>query len=132
MTGAAQAVQAALVSALEGHAPLAAEIGGVFDGPPARAVFPYVAIGAGASGDWSHKTGRGREHRLALTIWDDGDSPSRLHRLMAEAEHAIEAIDRDIGGHRIASLLFLRSRVVRDADGPWAGIIEYRARTLED
>lgn len=132
MTGAAQAVQAALVTALAGHPPLADEVSGVFDGPPARSPFPYVAIGGGASGDWSHKTGRGREHRLAVTLWDDGDGPARLHRLMAAAEDAIEAIDPDLDGHRIVSIAFLRSRVLRDADGPWAGIVEYRVRTLQD
>ena len=51
---------------------------------------------------------------------------------MAEVEEAIETIGPDIDGHRVASLIFLRSRVVRDPDGPWAGIIEYRARTLEN
>jgi hypothetical protein len=132
MSGAAEVVQAALVSALADHAGLASAVTGIFDGPPAQADFPYVAIGAGVTGDWSHKTGRGREHRLAVTIWDDGESPARLHRLMAEAEEAIEAIDPAIEGHRVVSLIFLRSRVIRDADGPWAGIVEYRARTLEN
>lgn len=128
---AAEAVQAALVAALQGHAALANLVSGVFDGPPARAAYPYVAIGEGATLDWSHKSGRGREHRLAITIWDDGESASGLHGLMGEAETAIEAMARDLAGHRIVSLVFLRSRILRDADGPWAGLIEYRARTLE-
>jgi hypothetical protein len=68
MTGAAEAMQAALVSALAGHPPLAEIVGGIFDGPPAQPDYPYVAIGAGATADWSHKTGRGREHRIAVTI----------------------------------------------------------------
>lgn len=129
---AAQAVQAGLVAALNGHAPLASMISGVFDGPPARAAYPYVAIGDGVTADWSHKNGRGREHRLAITIWDDGASAARLHGLMAEAETAIEGMSRELDGHRVISLVFLRSRMARDADGPWAGLIEYRARTLED
>jgi hypothetical protein len=41
-------------------------------------------------------------------------------------------MDSELDGHRITSVAFLRSRVVRDADGPWAGIVEYRVRTLED
>jgi hypothetical protein len=131
MSGAGEAVQAGLVAALEGHAPLATMVSGVFDGPPARAAYPYVAIGEAVNGDWSHKTARGREHRLAITIWDDGASAARMHGLMAEAETAIEAMARDLDGHRVASLVFLRSRIVRSATGPWAGLIEYRARTLE-
>lgn len=126
-----EAVQAALVAALQGHAALANVVSGVFDGPPARAAYPYVAIGEGATADWSHKSGRGREHRLAITIWDDGVSAAWLHGLMAEAETAIEGMARDLDGHRLVSLVFLRSRIMRDADGPWAGLIEYRARTLE-
>ena len=131
MTGATEAMQAALIAAIAGHAPLAEMVSGVFDGPPVQADFPYVAIGAGVTTDWSHKTNRGREHRIAVTIWDDGERPARLHRLMAEAEEAVEGIDTVLDGHRIVSLIFLRSRVIRDADGPWAGIIEYRARTLQ-
>ena len=129
---ASEAVQAALVAALNGHAALATAVSGVFDGPPARAAYPYVAIGESLTADWSHKSGRGREHRLAITIWDDGESAARLHGLMAEAETAIETMARDLDGHRVVSLVFLRSRILRDADGPWAGLIEYRARTLED
>jgi hypothetical protein len=126
---AVQAVQAALVAALTGHAGLAGV--GIFDGPPARAAFPYVAIGESVTGDWSHKTGKGREQRLAITIWDDGQSAARLHGLMAEAECAIEGMARELDGHRLVSLVFLRSRIIRDAGGPWAGLIEFRARTLE-
>lgn len=129
MSGAAEVVQAALVAAL--RTGLGTEVSGVFDGPPARAAYPYVAIGDAVSSDWSHKSGRGREHRLAVTIWDDGISPARVHGLMAMAEDAIEGMARELDGHRVVSLLFLRSRIVRDADGPWAGLIEYRARSLE-
>ena len=132
MSGAAEAFQAALIAALAAHAPLAGEVGGIFDGPPPHPAFPYVAMGAGATGDWSTKDRRGREHRIAVTIWDDGDSPARLHRLIAAAEDAIEGMSPALDGHRIASIAFQRSRVLRDADGPWAGIVEYRVRTLED
>ncbi len=132
MSGAAEAVQDALIAALAGHAPLADEVSGIVDGPPPRAPYPYVAIGGGATGDWSTKTSRGREHRLAVTLWDDGDTPARVQRLAAAVEDAIEGIARVLDGHRIASVLFLRSRVLRDAEGPWAGIVEYRLRTLED
>ena len=130
MSGAGAAVQAALIATLAGDATIAAAVSGVHDGPPARAAFPYVAIDGGTTSDWSVKDASGREHRVAITIWDDGASPARLHGLMAAAEAAIEAMDRDLPGHRVASILFLRGRIVRAADGPWAGMIEYRVRTL--
>ena len=125
-------LQAAIIAALTGHARLADVVSGIFDGPPARAAFPYVGIGGGAAIDWSHKTGRGREHRIVLSVWDDGASAARVHTLMAEAETAIEAMPAEIDGGRIVSLAFVRSRVVRDGDGPWAGIVEYRARVTRD
>jgi hypothetical protein len=131
MSGAVEAVQAALVAALQGHAPVSDVVSGIHDGPPVRAAWPYVVIAEGATVDWSHKSGRGREHRIGLTLWDDGASPARLYRLMAEAEVAIEGIGAVLDGHRLVSLAFLRSRVARDPDGPWAGIVEYRARTLK-
>lgn len=131
MSGAAEAMQAALVAALQGHAPVASVVSGIFDGPPVRAAWPYVVIDDGSTSDWSHKSGRGREHRIGIIIWDDGDAPSRLHGLMTEAEAAIEAMPGDLGGHRLVSLTFLRSRVVRDPEGPWGGFVQYLARTLE-
>lgn len=126
MSTAAITVQRALMAALQGLAVTA-----IYDGPPPDAAYPYAAISDGSTSDWSHKTGRGREHRLSIAIWDDGAVPARLHGLLADAEDAIEAMPRDIDGQRIASLVFLRSRVVRDPAGPWAGRLDYRVRTLE-
>ena len=131
MSGAAIAFQTALVAALAAHPPLADALAGIFDGPPPRSPYPYLAIGPIAASDWSHKSGRGRELRLTLSLWDDGATPARLHGLLAEAERAIDALPRDLGGHDLVSLAFLGSRVLRDPAGPWAGILDYRARTLE-
>ncbi|MFS0737176.1 DUF3168 domain-containing protein [Sphingomonas sp. 1P06PA] len=102
---------------------------GVFDGPPPGARYPYLAIAETAAAGWGAKGLPGRELRLAVTAWDDA-GPARLHALMAAAERGIEAIAREGAGWRIASLAFLRSRVVRDADGPWAGLVEYRVRVV--
>ena len=131
MSGAAVAVQAALVAALRGHAPLAGAVSGVFLGPPVRAAFPYVAIGGAASGDWSHKTGSGREHRLAVSLWDD--DAGRAILLTGEMEAAIEGMARVLDGHSVVSLVLVRTRMLRErGDGPWAGIAEYRVRTLAE
>lgn len=128
---AAREVQAALIAVLGAADGIAGIVSGLFDGPPARAAYPYLTIGEGLAFDWSHKTGRGREHRLAITLWDEAGNAARLHALIGAAEAAIERLPRDLPGHRIASLVFLRSRVARTAGGPWAGLIEYRVRTLE-
>lgn len=130
MSTAAEALQRALVATLRA-APFAAQLTGIYDGPPAAAVCPFVAISDGSTLDWSTKDRRGREHRLSIAIWDAGDGPARLHDLLGQAQDAIEAMPRALPGHDIASLVFLRARVVRDPDGPWAGRLDYRVRTLE-
>ncbi len=125
------AIQAALASALRGHAPLASQVSGIHYGPPPRATYPYVAIGGAASSDWSHKTARGREVRIGASVWDD--DADRAVALADVLETAIETMPRMVGGHRIVSLVHLRTRMLRErGDGPWAGIVAYRARTMEE
>lgn len=116
------ALQAALAGALQ-----ALEVTGVFDGPPARAPFPYVLLDAGAESDWSHKSGAGREVLVAVTVWDD--QPARLHGL-ADAVEAAVAGAEVVEGWELASLQLIRRRTVRDVAGPWATAIDFRARML--
>ena len=130
MSDAVFAVQTAAVAALQAHPVLSAELTGIYDGPPPRAGFPYISVAEGLVSDWSTKTATGREIRLALTVWDDGEEASRLHILMGHAEDAVAAMARDLPGWRVASNVFLRSLVVRDAAGPWAGLVEFRVRVL--
>jgi Protein of unknown function (DUF3168) len=130
MSDAMQILQAAAVSVLEAHPVLATELAGIYDGPPPRATFPYVSIADAITSDWSTKTELGREIRLALTVWDNNEEASRLSSLITHVEDAIAAMPRDLPGWRIASLVFLRSMVLRDAAGPWAGLVEYRVRML--
>lgn len=130
MSDAVQAVQAAAVAALSAHPVLAAQLTGIYDGPPPRAAFPYVAVTDGVTSDWSTKTQKGREIRLAFTVWDDGEAATRLADLMGHVDDALLAIPRDLSGWRIATVVFLRSMIVRDPAGPWAGLVEHRVRLL--
>ncbi|MVZ97785.1 DUF3168 domain-containing protein [Sphingorhabdus sp. IMCC26285] len=130
MTDALITLQAAFVAALEAHPVLAAELSGVYDGPPPRAVFPYVAIGDALVSDWSTKTATGREIRLPLILWDEGENAEQMADLMAHLEDAIAALPRQMPGWHLANITFLRSMVVRDAAGPWAGLVEHRLRLL--
>ncbi len=130
MNDAVGAVQTAAITALQAHPVLTQSLSGVFDGPPVRAVYPYIAVTDGPSSDWSTKTELGREIRLALTVWDDGEEPARLHNLMGHVEEAIAAMARDLPGWRVASNVFLRSFVARDPAGPWAGLVEHRIRIM--
>lgn len=124
-------LQGALVAALGGHAPLGV-LTGVFDAPPVRAALPYAVVSEAVLGDWGTKDMAGREARVAVLLHDGGERPARLRLLAGEVEAAVEAMPRDLGdGWRIASLTFVRSRIVPDGAGRWIASSEYRVRMLE-
>lgn len=124
-------LQKAVVAHLSADLALA-ELTGVYDGPPSRAAFPYAAIGDGLVSDWSTKTEAGREIRFAVTLWDDGEAPARLHRLTGAVEAAMGTLPRALDHSRIISLVFTRTLIARDPTGPWAGLVEHRIRILQD
>ncbi len=117
------ALQTALTGALGGEARLT----GIYDGPPARAAFPYAVIDAGNESDWSHKNGEGREVLVALTVWDE--EPVRLAEL-ADAVERLAAGVNATDGWQLVSMRLLRRRTVRDVAGPWAAVVDFRARML--
>jgi hypothetical protein len=117
------ALQSAVAAALNQLGALT----GVFDGPPARAAYPYVALDATTETDWSHKSGGGREVMVAITIWDD--QPVRLHSLADLVEAAVEA-PGPVAGWQLVTMRLLRRRIVRDVAGPWAAAVDFRARML--
>lgn len=105
------------------------ELTGVFDGPPARAAYPYVALDATTETDWGHKSGDGREVMLAITLWDD--QPVRLHGIADAVEATLQALPV-IDGWQLVTMRLVRRRVIRDVAGPWAAAIDFRARMLAD
>lgn len=117
------ALQEAVASALVGEPQLT----GVYDGPPARASFPYVVLDGGTETDWSHKSGRGREVLLAITLWDE--QPARLHQLADLVEASVSAVAA-AEDWQLVNIIFLRRRIHRDVAGPWAAAIDFRARLL--
>ena len=117
------ALQAELAATIAGVGGLT----GVFDGPPARAAFPYSAIDCSVETDWSHKSGSGREVMVAVTVWDD--QPARLQALADSIEERVLATS--VGGDwQLVNLRLVRRRTVRDVAGPWATAIDFRARLL--
>lgn len=117
------ALQSAIAAILGGIA----ELTGVFDGPPARAAYPYVALDATTTSDWSHKSGEGREVLVAITLWDD--QPARLHDLADQIESALARLAL-VDGWQLVTMRLVRRRVVRDVAGPWAAAVDFRARML--
>lgn len=125
--GAAEILCAALIAAL-------AEVNGLngaYDGPPLQAALPYATVEAGPESDWSHKSGAGREVRLGVTVCDGGERPTRLRALARAAETAIEGVSGALDGWQLVTLVFLRSRVLREPGAGWAAAIDYRARMLK-
>ena len=118
-------LQSAIASALGGVGGLT----GVFDGPPARAAYPYVALDATTETDWSHKSGEGREVLVAITVWDD--QPVRLHGLADAVEAAVSTLGA-VAGWQLVTMRLVRRRVVRDVAGPWAAAVDFRARMLAE
>lgn len=119
------ALQAALAQSLAS----VGELTGVFDGPPARAAFPYAAIDASLETDWGHKTGQGREVLAAVTVWDD--QPARLQQLADLVEQKVLAVSLE-GEWQLVTLRLVRRRTLRDVAGPWATAIDFRARLLAE
>jgi hypothetical protein len=129
MSGAGASLQAAAIEALA-----ALELGGVYPGPPLQAAFPYAVVECGAEADWSHKSGSGRELRLAVTLRDAGERPERAQAFADVAEATIEA-GLEVEGWRLVTLALLRSRTVAEGRGGrmgWAVTIDYRARMLAE
>jgi hypothetical protein len=129
MSGAGTRLQSAAIEALA-----ALELGGVYPGPPLQAAFPYAMVECGAESDWGHKSGRGRELRLAVILRDSGERPDRAEAFADVAEAAIEA-GLDVEGWRLVTLALVRRRIVADGRGgkaSWAVTIDYRARMLAE
>lgn len=118
----------------------------VYDAAPAQAALPFATIEVGPQTDWGHKSGAGREVRLAVTIWDKGATADRLGGLTAAVEERLA----DLGGDvvtpgappqeewRLVTMRLTRSRTVNDprGSGPsgpgpaWVSVVEFRARML--
>ena len=116
-------LQSAIAGALAG----VQDLTGVFDGPPARAAYPYAAIDATTESDWSHKSGEGREVLVAITLWDD--QPVRLHDLADQVEANLQSLGVT-DGWQVVTMRLMRRRVVRDVAGPWGAAVDFRARML--
>ena len=124
----AEAIRAALTA----HAPLADGLAGVFDAPPVRAATPYAVIGEAQLADWGTKDMAGREARVVVSLFDAGESPARLRRLVGEVEAAMAGMPRAIGGGwELASRMLLRGRIERKGEGRWIATSEWRLRMLK-
>lgn len=124
------AVRGAVVEALRGDALLMAGLNGLFDGAPGRATAPYGVVGECVALDWGAKDVDGRELVLTVSLFDVGESPSRLAGLLGRVDPAVRAVEL-AEGWRVVSARLVRSRVARTSarDG-WQALVDYRLRVV--
>jgi len=103
----------------------------LYDAVPVEAAAPYVTLGPDVVTDWSAKTDIGHEHRVQLTVWDNGPGSSAAKRLLPGVESAVRSLAGRVDGHRIANVCFLRAYTTKAADGWTQGIAEFRIRTQQ-
>lgn len=123
---------AALLAVLRGDAVLAATVNGVFETGGVEtggvAALPFAELGELIAVDWGTKSAAGRELRVGVMLRDAGEAGVRV--LAEAAGAAIERLPRDLSGWRVASVVFVRSRVARAAAGKWSALVEYRVRMM--
>lgn len=110
---------------------LSTTLNDVAEEAPSRASMPWLGIAASASTDWSTKTQRGREVRVALELQTRGDGAAETSAIAAQIEERIESLPRQHSGLSIANTTFLRARAEQRPRNTRAVLIEYRFRILE-
>lgn len=120
-----------LVDWLAGDPVLSTALDDVTEEAPSRASLPWLGIAASASTDWSTKTARGREVRIALELQTRGDEAAETAALVAQIEERIETLPRSLPGLSLASTTFLRARAEQRPRNTRAVLLEYRFRILE-
>ena len=120
------AFRAALVAWLRADPLLTDMLNSIEEDGPVAASPPRLALVASAAADWSTKTGRGREIRLALELVGRSDDPAQTAALALRVEQRIATLAPQQAGYRIVVTQFLRSRVERRRRGLRAVLLEYR------
>ncbi|MEA3016944.1 MAG: hypothetical protein QOI38_1666 [Sphingomonadales bacterium] len=128
MTGAGEAVRAAAVAALQAIG----GIGRVCDAPPLTGAAPHALVEIDSEADWGHKSGAGRELRLAAKLTGEGERPLAMRARAAAAEAALAALGPDLEGWRLVTMRHVRTRELRRPKGGWIAVIEFRARLLAE
>ncbi|HBQ55239.1 MAG TPA: DUF3168 domain-containing protein [Erythrobacter sp.] len=123
--------RAALMAWLRADPILADMLNSIEEDGPVAASPPHLALVASAGTDWSTKTARGREIRLALELSGRGDDPAQTAVLAQRVEQRIATLAPQQAGYRIVVTQFLRSRVERRRRGLRAVLLEYRFTLIE-
>lgn len=125
------AFRTALVAWLRADPLLADMLNSIEEDGPVAASPPHLALVASAAADWSTKTARGREIRLALELVGRSDDPAQTAALALRVEQRIATLAPQQEGYRIVVTQFLRSRAERRRRAMRAVLLEYRFSLLE-
>lgn len=120
------ALRSALIGWLRADPLLSDMVNAVAEEGPSPAPPPSLALVASASADWSGKTHKGRELRVALELIDRSDDADATAAIAARIEQRIATMAPQQTGFRVVVTHFLRSRTERRARGLRAVLLEYR------
>lgn len=118
-----------LLDWLRSDTELAAGLNAICEEAPTRTSLPWLAIAASASSDWSTKTERGREVRVAFELHCRGAGPGAA-ALVAAIEGRIETLPKTQNDFVIAFTRFLRARSEQRPGNHRAILVEYAFRLL--
>jgi hypothetical protein len=126
------AFRAMLLAWLAADTTLASGLNAIVEEAPLRTALPWLALTASASTDWSTKSGRGREIRVALELNYRGYEQLAEAGLIAAIETRMESLpaDQSAAGFQVASLVFVKARAEQRGEALRALVLEYRARVL--
>ena len=126
------ALRTAIVGWLRSDPLLAGQVNGIEEEGPVAASPPAIAIAASASTDWSTKTTRGREVRLALELVGRSDDAATIATLASRIEQRIATLAPQQYGFRVVVTRFLRSRVERRRRNTRAVLLEFAFKVMAD
>ena len=110
------ALQQAIYSQLSGDAALQNLINGIYDQPPADAVFPFVAIEQMSSQDWRFSGGMGVRAQITLAAYSRYHGKSECHSILARMDALLHEASISAAGLVVAQMRTERSEVLTQAD----------------
>lgn len=125
-------LRAALIEWLAADPVLGNELNGIAEEAPSRTALPWLALAASASTDWSTKTARGREVRVALELHCRGDRADTAALLVDTIERRVETLPTAQAGFTVAAVQFLRTRAEQRPAQTRAILLEYRFRLIAE
>jgi hypothetical protein len=123
-------LRAGLIEWLRADPFLMSELNSVTEEAPVAVAPPWLGLVASASIDWSTKTRKGREVRVALELHVRGDDPATAGAVVRAIEERIESFPPTQRGFEVASVTFLRARAEQRSGNRRAMLLEYRFRIL--